>query len=253
MAWQQYQTTTRQDLPLPVNQKTSDTARRKNRSAIKEKIRELRHHSKEGKKRLSSVSLPVFTRSMLRHGVKRHRETFQQHWQRAWRRRASESDILLACLVLLLSKLKCREGLQRRLQGPRYRLYNDNRYSYETVTVYAERGLWLALQARALELEVSLSFLADLAVRLYLRQVLARVAQQNFTERDFRVVVRALETGWTGPLYTVGVEYLQKVIGAYSYQKRPLFANYAHLARGKPAGFSLRIDYAFGIKPPLAT
>ena len=246
MEWKQYLKSSRESgghKTLPI---ATAAARSKNRVSAMDKIRRLRNHNTDGTKRLSSVSLPVFTRARLRHAVKYHHETFCRHRQYCIQRRASESDILLACLVLLVSKLKCREGLQRRFQGPRYRLYNDKRYSYDTVTVYAERRLWLALQSRALELEVSLSFLADLAIRLYLHRVLSRLVQRNLTAQDVMRAARISGAGLHDTVTAVGVDYLRKLLCGYSYQKKPGIRRYGHPPHGRLALFSLRLDYSFG-------
>lgn len=269
MGWEQYRREKKLPLggiwgmdygppPFGGNQLTSQGSGKAKRAigskrVFKDKIGKLRHHSPPGEKRLSSVSLPIFSQARLHHAVKYHRKHFHWHWQHSKRRCASESEILLACLVLLLSKLKNRQGLARQLNGPRLRLYNDNKYSYETVSVYADRELWLALQARALEFEVSLSYLADLALRLYLRQVMERLAQRDASWRDLLRLSRVPASVRHPSLaMAVGVDYLRNLLGAYSYQKRAISASYGHPAWGKPGVFSLWLTYAFGGKSPPA-
>lgn len=259
--------------------KVTKLARKKNRLAVTGKIRQLREYdplqktlsyraaragcmvmdvlqsdkgSKRAQKLHSSVSLPSFTAARLRHAVGWHKKNFNYHWLHSCRRRASESEILLACLVLLVGKLKRREGALRQLVGPRFRMYNEDRYSYEKVTVYVERSLWLALQARALELEVSLSYLVDLAIRLYLNFVLRKLAEWR---APLRQLVRRMDyvpqgSGWAKLPTRVGVDYLRNLLKVVSYQKKTLWAKYSHPPWGRPGQFSLQLDYFFGQKTP---
>lgn len=280
MSWQQYRITKQVNIgvsPYPLGPEglpeVTALAKRKNRLAAREKIRQLREYDplqkilsrragmvaellrldrdQESKTRASklhsSVSLPSFTAARLRHAVEFHQKNYHYHRLHSCRR-ASESEILLACLVLLVGKLKRREGALRHLVGPRFRMYNEDRYSYEKVTVYVERSLWLALQARALELEVSLSYLADLAVRLYLNFVLQKLAGRQFPLQE---LVRRLDhipqnSGWARLPTSVGVDYLRNLLKVVSYQKRALGTKYSHPPWGRPGEFSLRLDYRFG-------
>lgn len=288
MSWQQYRKIAVQnikrdgffDMPKMVPE-VKPSAQQKNRCMAKEKIRELREYdplqkvlvrkavragismgdilqsgqaeqSSRSKKLHSSVSLPVFSAARLRHGAQLHKKTFRYHWLYKYRRPASESEILLACLMLLVGKLKRREGLLRRAVGPRFRMYNEDVYSYETVAVYVERGLWLALQARALELEVSLSYLADLAVRLYLNFVLRQLSERQLVLRQLvrRAVHMPQDSSWKKALEVVGVDYVRKLLRVVSYQKIPLLTKYSHPPWGRPGAFSLQLNYCFGLKSP---
>ncbi len=237
---------------------------RNNLQAARDKIRDVRHKTKLSKKLLSSVSLPTFSRARLRHALGQSRRHFEIH--DAWRgkRPPTEGDILLACLVFLVTKLKRREGRLRAMSGPRFRLYNEDRYSYEIVPVYADRQLWLALQARALELEVSLSYLADLALRLYLRRVLNRLLGQRDWQRlrartvagmgataDSRIKHGGKE--WPSLQHSVGIDFLHHLLRSCSYKKNYTASRYGDPGKSRAGIFEARLFYVFGLKTAILT
>lgn len=204
--------------------------------AVRKKIRHLRQKTLGGEKLLSSLSLPNYQKRRLRYMLQKYNTMAQEkRWPLV-----SESEVLLGCLVLLLTKLKNKETLFRKKQHPRNRLYNDDKYAYETVTVYANRYLWNALKIRAVELEVSLSFLADLALRLFLRQVFNRLIQKGGVLRVSE------EKPFTSLKISRGKKYLDLLLQKFSYQKKLALAKYGAPERGSPAYFKLIIDYSFG-------
>ncbi|MCS6984781.1 MAG: hypothetical protein NZM25_06625 [Leptospiraceae bacterium] len=136
--------------------------------AVKKSVHRLHHEDNFKRKIYSSISLPNFTKYRLQGKL-----TKQGTRQNAVK--MSQSEIVIACLIMLATKMRLKKTLLRPLSAPRCRLYNDATYSYEKISIYTDRSIWHSLQARALELDVSLSFLADLAIRLYLNTILEKL------------------------------------------------------------------------------
>lgn len=218
-------------------------AKRHNYTAAKEKIKEMRRRLPKSNGAYSSVSLPVFTLARLRRAVQKHALQHKNSALAGIMRAGSHGKVVAACLVMLLSKLKCKNSTF--LMGPRGRMYNDEKYSYKKVSVYLDRELWQALQARAVQLESSLSHLADIALRLYLRQVLEKLLQK-WIDRSHSWASE-LKKAWPLLRRSFGASWLERLLHFVSYQKIKDTERTGCPKRGQPAEFSLAYQLKFGI------
>lgn len=210
--WEKYQ---RQENKIPA--KTRELWK------VKQKINQVQRKDYKIRKIHSSVSLPNFLVYRMQSYIKKTR-----FCKRGQLRKISESEVIIACLVLLLRKLRNRKVSPF---GPRCRLYNDEKYSYGKVSVYVDRNLWQALHGRAIELEVSLSLLADIAVRLYLGYVL-----EMWLRKEKKV--KTAQHFWVN-LYQF-VSYQKEIRNQYAKNNT------------EQAGFLFTIKFTFGknLKPP---
>ena len=185
-----------------------------------------------GTKLSSSISLPLFSLARLRHATRlMEAARSANHLGGPY----SEQEVLAACLVMLLTRLRRSRSSS---VFPRNRLYNDKKYSYGKVSTWLDADLWRALQQRALELRTSLSHLADIALRLYLRRVVAR-GYGNGSMVPKGLCVRR---GFCG----VGRSCLRQLLRMCSYQRIFTIEKHGSPEKGRAAEFQVIYHLKFG-------
>lgn len=221
----------------------------KNQVAVKDKLKQVRYACNKslGHKLSSSISLPLFSLARLKHAVRQiEAERAAADMRLIYTKPYSEQEVLAACLIMLLTRL--RRVSRRQMQFARNRLYNDKKYSYGKVSTCLEAELWQTLQQRALDLRTSLSYLADLALRLYLRRVIARVRQPRVWRWKYDPEGFAREVGQDWGLLNrgAGTSWLRQLLRRCSYQRSFSLEKHGSPERGRSAEFQVTYHLKFG-------
>lgn len=116
------------------------------------------------------------------------------------RLKVSESEVLMRCLLKLLKRLRTQPHFQNRA-----RTYNKGVSRYMKISIYINNNDYAIAWANGLRVRMSNSYLCDMALVLYLKNVVSELEQESQKLND---------TGFDTTLQT-GIFELPAFLGSY--------------------------------------